>query len=87
MKRPIYVSQRENLEGDFWYTVRGGNAENVLTSKMYKQRWRAVRAARAFIESVEPAPVSFSWWSGPTDAAVKSGTARGAIHHHTERLR
>lgn len=87
MRRPIYVSQLENLQGDFWYTVRGGNAENVLTSKMYKKRWRAVRAARAFIESIDPAPVSFSWWAGPTFASIQAGTDRGAVTMTTERVR
>lgn len=64
MKRPVYVNQHENDRGDFWYTVRGGNGENVLTSKMYRERWRAVRAARAFIELIAPAPVVFHYWSG-----------------------
>lgn len=55
-RRPIYVKQRDNDQGDFWFTVQGGNAENVLTSKMFKERWRAVRGARSFIASVSPAP-------------------------------
>lgn len=82
MKRPIYVDQRENTAGDnFWYVARGGNAENVLTSKMYTQRWRAVRAARAFIRSIDPAPVRFSYWTGPT----KPG-GRGLLKRVTETL-
>lgn len=64
MKRPVYVDQLENGRGDFWYTVRGGNGENVLTSKMYRDRWRAVRAARAFIALIAPAPVVFHHWCG-----------------------
>lgn len=62
MRRPIYVTQRENDQGDFWYTARAGNAENILTSKMYDERWRATRAARAFIKSIAPAPVTFTYW-------------------------
>lgn len=68
MRRPIYVKQREDDDEDgrrwFWFTVQGGNAENVLTSKMFKERWRAVRGARAFIKSIAPAPVHFSYWTG-----------------------
>ena len=86
-RRPIYVSQRENDRGDFWYTVRGGNGENVLTSKMYAERWRAVRAARAFIESVAPAPVHFAWYSGPYPRAVRCGYDRGTVRYHSERIR
>lgn len=87
MKRPIRVIQRENRDGDFWYTVLGGNAENVLTSKMYPARWRAVRAARAFIASIAPAPVVFRYWSGPTPEIEKAGRARGEVRLHTERIR
>lgn len=86
-RRPIIVSQRENELGDFWYTVRGGNGETVLTSKMYGERWRAVRAARAFITSIAPAPVVLSYRSGPTPASVKAGTSRGKLIQHTERVR
>ena len=68
MRRPIYVKQREASDEAgrpyFWFTVQGGNAENVLTSKMFVERWRAVRGARAFIKSVSPAPVLFSYWTG-----------------------
>lgn len=78
-RRPIYVNQRENGKGGFWYTVRGGNGENVLTSKMYVERWRAARAARAFIASIRPAPVHFSYRSGPTRT-----DGRGKVGHHTE---
>ncbi|BBY78907.1 hypothetical protein H7I53_18150 [Mycolicibacterium pulveris] len=86
-RRPIYVSQRENPRGDFWYTVRGGNGENVLTSKMYRERWRAIRAARAFIASIAPAPVTFTYWTGPTPQAERDGRGRGRVEHHTERIR
>lgn len=87
MRRPIRVAQRESAGGDFWYTVLGGNSENVLTSKMYKARWRAVRAARAFIASVSPAPAVFTYWSGPTLQAIQAGNSRGKVQHHTERVR
>lgn len=86
-RRPIYVDQRENRKGDFWYAVRGANGETVLTSKMYGERWRAVRAARAFITSIAPAPVVLSYRSGPTPASVKAGTSRGQLIQHTERVR
>jgi len=87
MRRPIYVSQREDTDGYFWYTVRGGNSENILTSKMYVERWRAIRAARAFIASVDPAPVHFMWWTGPTFKSIQAGTARGSVEYHSERIR
>lgn len=87
MKRPIYVSQRENDHGEFWYTVSAGNAEPVLTSKMYRKRWRAVRAAESFIASIAPAPVTFSWWTGPTHASIQAGTSRGKVEYHTEAIR
>lgn len=79
MPRPLYVRQSENLTGDFWYTVRGGNGENVLTSKMYRQRWRANRAARAFIKSIRPVRVHFAYWSGPTTPG-----GRGQLQYHSE---
>jgi uncharacterized protein YegP (UPF0339 family) len=82
MKRTICVEQRENRAGEFWYVVRAGNGENVLTSKMYVERWRAKRAARHFIKSIAPAPVVFKYWSGPT-----TPRGRGEVRHHIERVR
>lgn len=94
--RPLYVRQSEagpntNNVGDYWFTVAAGNSETILTSKMYRQRWRAIRAARAFIKSIAPAPVTFSYWSGftPTqeaEAAALGRKPRGTLQHHTERI-
>ena len=67
--RPVIVRQKEELDengyGHYWFTVAGGNGETVLTSKTYRERWRAIRAARAFINLVG-APVTFRYWTGPT---------------------
>ena len=87
MRRPIRITQRENAEGDFWYTVRAGNGENTTTSKMYPERWRATRAARALIAAIAPAPVVFEYLSGPTVAAVVAGRDRGVVRFHRERIR
>jgi hypothetical protein len=84
MRRPIYVKQREDDDEDgmrwFWFTVQGGNAENVLTSKMFMERWRAVRGARAFIKSVSPAPVEFWYWTG------RKGRMRMQVESHGSTL-
>lgn len=82
MKRAHLVDQRENDRGDFWYTVRGGNGENVLTSKMYTERWRAVRAARAYIRSINPVAVRFSYWTG---AIYLTGTLADTHVHDARR--
>lgn len=82
MARPITVDQRENGTGDFWFAVAAGNGETVLTSKMFSTRPRAKRAARAFIQSVTPAPVRFTFWSGPTPLVRASGRGRGVPRRH-----
>lgn len=87
MKRPITVEQRENDKGEYWYLVRAGNRETVLVSQTYRKRWRAVRAARAFIASIAPAPVEFRYVTGPTATAVQAGTARGRAGQRVERVR
>ena len=68
--RPLYVRQSEagpnaGNTGDHWYTVSTGNGEPILTSKMYRTRARAIRAARAFIARLS-GPVVFSYWKGAT---------------------
>lgn len=89
MKRPQLVNQRENDTGDFWYTVRGGNGANELTSEMYPTRSNAIRAARRYIASIDPVPVRFSYWKGLLPATLKgwhlpSPDARRQV---TERIR
>lgn len=74
--------------GDYWYIVKGGNGETVLTSKMYRNRWRAIRAARAFIASVGT-DVSFSYLKGSTptheaEAAALGKKPHGTLRHYTE---
>lgn len=83
MKRPHNVDQRENDEGDFWYTVRGGNGANTLTSEMYPNRGNAIRAARAYIASIDPVPVVFTRWTGLTPAKMR----QWAAPHPTARKR
>lgn len=97
-RRPIVVRQAEagpnarNTGDDYWFTVSMGNGETVLTSKMYRQRWRAIRAARAFIAAVGDAAVTFSYWAGMTpteeaEAAALGRPPRGKLRHVTERIR
>ncbi|MCV7424378.1 hypothetical protein H7K45_27915 [Mycobacterium yunnanensis] len=87
MKRPHLVNQRENEQGDFWCTVRGGNGANLLTSETYPSRSNAVRAARAYIASVDPVPVVFTYWTGDRPRDVGQ-TARGLVRSaKTERIR
>lgn len=95
-RRPIYVRQSEagpnaHNVGDYWFTVSMGNGEPILTSKMYRARWRAVRAARAFIARLEGA-VTFSYWAGTTpeqeaEAAALGRPPRGKLRHVVERIR
>lgn len=70
MQRPQLVDQRESDAGQFWYTVRGGNGSNVLTSETYPTRSNAIRAARAYIASIDPVPVVFSRHTGPVSDPV-----------------
>lgn len=96
-RRPLVVRQKEagpnsDRLGDYWFTVSAGNGETVLTSKMYRERWRAIRAARAFIASIGDTPVTFSHWSGTTpmqeaEAAALGRAPRGTIRHVVERIR
>lgn len=68
MKRPIYIKQHEyhpvERPSTFWYTVsRGG--EPILTSETYKERSKAIRAARGTIDLLDPKfSVVFSYWTG-----------------------
>ncbi len=89
MKRPHLVDQRENEQGDFWYTVRGGNGANLLTSQMYPTRSNAIRAARAYIASIDPVPVRFAYWTGLTPQVMRSwhSPSPDARKQVTERIR
>lgn len=80
--RPIYVRQNEagpnaGNTGDYWYSISMGNGEPILTSKMYRSRARAIRAARAFIARLS-GPVTFSYWTGytPTHQAERMALGR-----------
>ncbi|AKF14909.1 hypothetical protein KDW77_gp45 [Mycobacterium phage Pinnie] len=80
--RPLYVRQSEagpnaSNTGDYWYTVSTGNGEPILTSKMYRTRARAIRAARAFMRRTR-GPVTFSYWAGytPTQQAERMAIGR-----------
>lgn len=94
--RPLYVRQSEagpnaSNTGDYWYTISTGNGEPILTSKMYRTRARAIRAARAFIRRTN-GPVVFSWWTGftPTHQAEREALGRlprGNLQLVTERYR
>lgn len=79
-QRPMIVRQKEDYDeygrGHYWFTVGGGNGETVLTSKMYRERWRAIRAARAFIAQVGLA-VTFRYWTGPTPEQWFTACERG----------
>lgn len=96
MKRPMYVRQDEagpnaRNTGDYWFTVSAGNGETVLASKMYRERWRAKRAARAFIDRID-GEVTFTYWTGTTpmqeaEAAALGRTPRGTLRAVTERIR
>jgi hypothetical protein len=83
MKRPQLVRQDESDVGQFWYTVRGGNGSNLLTSEMYPTRSNAIRAARAYIGSIDPVPVSFTFWVGAVPPRGDFGDAKTV----TERVR
>lgn len=68
--RPLYVRQREagpNARncGDYWYSISTGNGEPILTSKMYRTRARAIRAARGLIRRLS-GPVVFTYMKGVT---------------------
>lgn len=94
--RPVIVRQGEagpNADnvGDYWFTVAMGNGEPILTSKMYRARWRAVRAARAFISRIDGA-VTFTYWQGTTpdqeaEAAALGRPPRGKLRRVVERIR
>lgn len=66
MKR-LLVEQHENhlamTPTTFWYTVRGGNYKTELMSEIYTRRSSAKRAALAFIASIDPVPVRFTYWT------------------------
>lgn len=62
MKR-LLVEQRENRFDDYWYVVRGGNYQTELTSEIYTRRSSAKRGALAFIASIDPVPVRFTYWT------------------------
>jgi hypothetical protein len=68
VKRPLQVKQHEEHDGwgfsTFWYTVCHANGNVLLTSETYPSRRNAVRAARAFIAAIDPAPVRLSYWVG-----------------------
>lgn len=78
--RRLRVDQKENDQGEFWYTVDRGNASTMLTSEMYPTRSNAIRAARGFINAVGPVPVTFSYWKGPR-------TGPGKFQYIVERIR
>ena len=95
-QRPAVVRQLEagpnadNL-GDYWFTVSLGNGETMLTSKMYRDRWRAIRAARSAIARLA-GEVTFTYWTGftPTqeaEARALGRTPRGKLEHVVERIR
>ncbi|QFG06050.1 hypothetical protein KDW75_gp48 [Mycobacterium phage Mercurio] len=93
--RPLYVRQNEagpnaSNTGDYWYTISTGNGEPILTSKMYRTRARAIRAARKFIERIA-GPVVFSYWAGitPTHQAERMALGRepsGRLRLVTEKI-
>lgn len=95
--RPLYVRQSEagpnaTNTGDYWYTIATGNGEPILTSKMYRTRARAIRAARAFIARVS-GPVVFSYRKGITPTreaelmAIRgTGASQGRLQLITERI-
>lgn len=95
-QRPLIVRQSEAgpnaaNTGDYWFTVSGGNGETTLTSKMYRARWRAIRAARGFIAAIGDTPVTFSYWQGTTptqeaEAAALGRKPRGTLRHVVERI-
>lgn len=95
-RRPMIIRQGEagpNADnvGDFWFTVAMGNGEKVLTSKMYRERWRAIRAARAFINALGDIPVTFQYLKGYTpmqeaEAAALGESPRGRLQHVVERI-
>lgn len=93
--RPLYVRQHEagpNADnvGDYWYTVSGGNGETILTSKMYRTRARAIRAARAFITRIR-GRVVFMYWAGitpthQTERMAQGRQPRGTLRFHTQEI-
>lgn len=71
MPRPNVVevvngdTQPESEPESHWYRVRSGqNGSNVLTSETYATHSNAMRAARAYIRSIAPAPVVFVYCRG-----------------------
>lgn len=68
MNRPIYVRQHENHDVSppvFWYTVGRGNGQPTLTSETYRERSKAIRAARSTIALFDPARVvEFTYRTG-----------------------
>lgn len=65
MKKPMHVVQDENEHGEFWYVLKGGNHQTTAVSEMFPSRSNAKRAARRFIASIDPVPVTFTYWTGP----------------------
>lgn len=71
--RPIYVRQHENhpveRASTFWYTVSRGNGQPTLTSETYRERSKAIRAARRTISLFDPElKVQFTYWTGRVGA-------------------
>lgn len=61
----LVVEQRERLSDEqFWYVVRSPNGKNEVRSYPYDSRAHAIRAAKAFIASIAPVPVRFTFWFG-----------------------
>lgn len=83
LKRPQLVDQCESDAGQFWYKVRGGNGSNTLTSETYPTRANAIRAARAYIASIDPVPVRFTYWTGAIPPRGDFGDSKKV----TERIR
>lgn len=73
MRPQMYVKQRENGAGEFWYAVKAANGHVVATSEMYPSRTNAIRAARAFIRLIAPVQVEFTYCTGPVPPARGKG--------------
>jgi uncharacterized protein YegP (UPF0339 family) len=48
----MVIKIKDSTDGQFFYTLEGGNGEILVTSEMFTRKERAISGARALIEGV-----------------------------------
>ena len=57
--RRLVIEVRDRRRAFWWVARSGQNGQVLATSETYASRSNAVRAARAFIRLIDPAPIEF----------------------------